>query len=199
MTRKRAINNVLRPTVAGLAAVLLLGCQSTGSSVTVSYYAVNGQSLDAIDREIRKKGPRISRSRHAVAVARIRMKPKMRFARSDDGCRVAQAKVSVDARVTLPAWTGRDVPNRSLSQAWVNIDRYTRQHEATHVAIAFNHARRMEQALLTEVSARNCAAARKSAARIMRGGLAAHDAAQRQFDANEKRRIAMNARRESQP
>ena len=183
----------------GFAAALALplaiaGCTSTGSSVKVSYYSIGGTSLPGIDREIRRKGPRIGRDRHAVAVARIKMNPHMRFQRVAEGCSIAKAKVDVNARVTLPAWTGRDTANARLAKAWDNIDRYTRLHEGTHVAIAFRHAKRLERDLEALAPARTCALARQNARILVREALVVHDAQQRLFDRNEKLRLAATAR-----
>lgn len=168
----------------------LFGCTSTGSSVKVAYYSIGGTSLPGIDREIRRKGPRIGRGRHAVAVARIKMNPHLRFKRGGKGCSVAKAKVDVNARVTLPAWTGRDTAEPRLANAWDNIDRYTRLHEGVHVAIAFRHAKRLERDLVALAPARSCALARQNARILVREALAVHDAQQRAFDENEKRRLA---------
>ena len=183
--------------IAALALPLgLVACQSTGSSVKVSYYSIGGSSLTGIDREIRRKGPRIGQGRHAVAVARIKMNPKLDYARGPRGCSVVKAKVSVNARVTLPAWNGRETADPRLAKAWDNIDRYTRLHEGTHVAIAFRHARRLERDLVALAPARGCRAARQNARILIREALRLHDAQQKNFDRNEKRRLASGARQQ---
>lgn len=190
--------NLLIALATPLALALPLtvaGCTSTGSSVKVAYYSVGGTSLPGIDREIRRKGPRIGAGRHAVAVARIRMNPSLAYARGPRGCSIGKAKVHVNARVTLPAWTGRDTADEGLARAWDNIDRYTRMHEATHVAIAFRHARRLERDLVALAPARSCRLARQNARILVREALAMHDAQQKAFDRNEKRRLAAAAPR----
>lgn len=173
-----------------VAALALSGCQLTKSRVSVDYYAISGDSTAKLDREIRRKGPRIDGGRHAVAVARIRMVPNIRYQPTTNGCRIQRARVNVDARVTLPLWTGRRGASKKLGKAWDNIDRYTRLHESVHVAIAFRYAGEMETALRKLTSRVSCADLRDRAGKLIKERLAAHDAAQRQFDEDEQRRLS---------
>ena len=52
------------------------------------------------------------------------------------GCTVRRARIKVRATVILPRWKNRKNASKKLGQTWDNLDRYTRLHEATHVAIA---------------------------------------------------------------
>ncbi|MDD9909790.1 MAG: DUF922 domain-containing protein [Ahrensia sp.] len=175
--------------------VFLAACQQLNASrVAVDYYAISGNSTQVLDQQIRKKGPRISGGRHAVAVARIRIIPNIKYRPTGDGCRVSHAKVNVDARVTLPRWTGRENASKELGEAWDNIDRYTRMHEAVHVAIAFRFAKRMEDELSTLRSTQNCQALNRKAERIVARYLREHDETQRQFDEDEQRKLLAFAR-----
>ena len=189
-----------RSTVSRIAAVTTLalaitGCtQLTRSNVSVDYYAIDGKSTAALDREIRRKGPRIADGRHAVAVARIRIQPNVRYSNGTGGCRVETAKVHVDARVTLPRFIGQHRASRQVNEAWNNIDRYTRLHEAVHVEIAFRFAKVMERELLALPPKRNCALAREAASATVGTLLKAHDKAQKAFDADEQKRFERLAR-----
>ena len=176
--------------VNGLATSAFSGAPAKTSSVSVDYYAIAGNSIQALDSQIKSKGPKIGRNRHAVAVARISMQPKMSFRRSAAGCAVGSANVPVNARVTLPAWTGRAEAGPALGARWDNIDRYTRLHEAVHVAVAFRHARALEAELISLSPRATCAEARRVALAVSRKALKAHDRAQRRFDRMEARRIA---------
>lgn len=191
-------------------AVLLAGCTGAQdaafdlgltdtSSVSVDYYPIQGNSIEALDTQIKRKGPRVAGNRHAVAVARISMQPKMSYRRGPNGCAVSDANVAVNARVTLPAWTGRAEADRRLGAQWDNIDRYTRLHEAVHVAIAFRHARALERRLVTMAPAPSCIAARRRAAKLARRALEAHDRSQQMFDRREQSRIAAMRRRGPRP
>lgn len=181
-----------------LAGVLLLaGCQSTQqSSVSVDYYKISGNSTAALDSEIRKKGPKLDGGLHAIAIARIKMFPNISYKRTNRGCEVADAKVAVDAKVTLPKWTGRETASGEMGEAWDNIDRYTRLHEATHVNIAFSYARKIEKSVLALNPIKNCGDMRAITKRIVDNHLKEHDKAQKQFDADEQARFSMLAKRE---
>lgn len=180
----------------GLATVVLLaGCQQlTTNRVAVDYYAISGNSTKMLDRQIRLKGPKINGGRHAVAVARIRIIPDLKFRPVSTGCMISRARVNVDAKVTLPRWTGRRNASKKLGEAWDNIDRYTRMHEAVHVAIAFRFAKRMENELTGLRGPGNCNALRATAERIVARNLAKHDETQRQFDRDEQRKLLAFAR-----
>ena len=176
--------------------MVLAGCQSTQQSqVSIDYYRITGNSTADLDAEIRRKGPKINGGSHAVAVARIKMLPRITFEKFDRGCRVESAKVAVDARVTLPQWTGRDTADPKLAKAWDNIDRYTRLHEATHVNIAFNYAKRIEDEVLALPSMASCSQVRSTTKAIVDRNLDEHDAAQRKYDADEQARFSMLAKR----
>lgn len=172
----------------------LVGCQSTqDSKVSIDYYRINGSTTAALDSEIKRKGPKIDGGRHAVAVARIKMFPNITYENVGASCYISAAKVAVNARVTLPKWTGRKKATRQLGEAWDNIDRYTRIHEATHVSIAFNFARQIE-ARLTKLDPRpNCTVLRADAKNIVESFLKEHDEAQKKFDDEEQSRFALLA------
>jgi len=177
---------------------LLAGCQMTATNkVSVDYYAISGNSTAALDQQIRQKGPRIGDGRHAVAVARIRMTPNIRYQKTARGCRAKSAKVAVNARVTLPRWTGRGTASRAVGKAWDNIDRYTRLHEAVHVAIAFRYANATEREILEAQPQRTCADMKTVTSAIVARNLELHDKAQKAFDAKEQRRFAAIAKRRS--
>lgn len=185
--------NLLRSAVLILIAGVVSGCQSVNKSqVSVDYYQISGNSTAVLDREIRRKGPVIEGGHHAVAVARIKMIPNVEFSFKAGLCSITKAKVAVRAKVTLPAWSGRKTASKKLGQAWDNIDRYTRAHESVHVAIAFRFAQDIEAQLLASKPQANCQAARHLGQKIIDETLAAHDVAQKQFDADEQQRLADN-------
>lgn len=176
-------------------SISLAGCQSTQTSnVSVDYYRINGSTTAALDSEIKRKGPKIDGGRHAVAVARIKMYPNITFEQSARGCYISEAKVAVNARVTLPKWTGRSSATRQLGEAWDNIDRYTRLHEATHVSIAFNYARQIETELTKLKPKTNCTKMRTAAKNVVEYYLSEHDKAQKKFDEEEQARFTLLAK-----
>lgn len=171
-------------------ALMLFGCQSLQQSqVSVDYYKISGTTTAALDSEIKRKGPKINGGHHAVAIARIKMFPKVTYERVGKGCKVETAKVTVDARVTLPKWTSRNTASAKLGEAWDNIDRYTRLHEATHVNMAFTYAKKIEERVLALPVMTSCERLRTKTKNIVDKYLKEHDAAQRKFDADEQARF----------
>lgn len=184
------------------ACLVLVGCSSLQDDrVSVDYYTINGNTTAALDKDIRLKGPRIGGGRHAVAVARIKMVPNIVFTPTvsdavGERCAVSSAKVAVDARVTLPRWSGRARADRKLGKAWDNIDRYTRAHEARHVDIAFEYARKIEAQLLTIPNNDSCEALKARVRVLVDELLREHDATQIAFDEQEERRFRKFATRQ---
>ena len=188
--------NSWRTALLLIAGVVLCACQSTQESkVSIDYYRISGNSTSDLDSEIKRKGPRINGGAHAVAIARIKMFPKVTYERVKKGCRVESAKVPVNARVTLPKWTGRPNASAKLGEAWDNIDRYTRLHEATHVNMAFSYAKKIEDAVLALPTMSDCTRLRARTKKIVDRYLEEHDAAQRQFDVDEQKRFSILAKR----
>ena len=71
-----------------LPALLLGACQSAQQSqVSIDYYRISGNSTADLDQEIKRKGPKINGGQHAVAVARIKMFPKVTYERVANNCR----------------------------------------------------------------------------------------------------------------
>ena len=185
-----------------LLALSAMGCTSAVSNkVSVDYYSISGNSTAELDKQIKAKGPIVNGGRHAVAVARIRMIPDIQFggitSGSSEVCKVTKAKVNVNARVTLPRWTGRRGASSQLGKAWDKIDKYTRLHEAAHVSIAFKYAQRMENELAKLSDPLPCPIVRAKAKLIVDEYLSAHDKEQREFDASEQMRFAEFARKQN--
>ena len=174
---------------AFLAPLALAACTAVpGSGVSVDYYNVRGTTARQIDDEIRRRGPN---SGHALAVARIRMIPDVAYERSADGtCSYRKARVGVNAAVTLPRFIDRNRAAPGLRQAIDNLDEYARFHEAVHVAIAEEYARRIGAQLSALPPAASCEALDRGAAALSKALLNEHDKAQKKFDADEQRRLA---------
>ncbi|EFL90349.1 DUF922 domain-containing protein [Ahrensia sp. R2A130] len=181
----------MRRLLAITGLILLAGCQSVSENrVSVDYYSIKGNSTADLDREILRKGPKLTGGRHAVAVARIKIIPQIRFKPTQNQCAIRSANVTVDAKVTLPKWTGRAKAKGELAAAWDNMDAYTRLHEAVHVRIAFAFAKRIEEQLKELEPGPDCADVRKRGMAIVDRELETHHAMQQKFDADEQTRIA---------
>ncbi len=187
-----------RSFLLGFALLAVSGCQTTqNSKVSVDYYRISGNSTAALDREIKRKGPKINGGRHAVAVSRIQIMPNITYSGKGQYCHVSKAKVAVNAKVTLPKWTGRSRANKQMGKAWDNIDRYTRLHESIHVAIAFRIAKEIEDEVLELKQDLSCSSVKRQVANIIDQALVKHDEIQKQFDSDEQERFANFANKKS--
>ncbi len=180
----------------GAVLLAVSGCSLiTDRNVTLKYYQIGGTSLKQIDSEIRKKGPRINGVQHAVAVSNIKMTPDIALTSSPKGCIVTRARIKVHTIITLPRWENRSGADQKLAQAWDNLDRYTRLHEAVHVSIAQKYATKLELSLRTMKTAKTCKETGNIARMIIRDSMQNHEREQLRFDASEKARFAKLAKR----
>ena len=177
-------------------ALTASGCSLfTDNIVTLKYYQIGGNSITQIDDEIRKKGPLISGTQHAVAVSNIKMIPDVSMVSTNNGCVIARARIKVHTIITLPHWKNRPEANPKLAKAWDNLDRYTRLHEAVHVSIAHKYAKQLELRLRTMNTAETCTETERMANRIIQTTLKSHEIEQLKFDASEKTRLATLGKR----
>src|SRR5690606_24196781 len=89
----------------GLAA---LSSEAASLSKTYSYFSVHGTTLDELEEQLNKHGPRVKSTgqRHPGAT---QMKFDTRLGYSEKGryCRITEATVTVKAKVILPRWGQR--------------------------------------------------------------------------------------------
>ena len=193
---KPSATNLRKFLIASVCMAALSGCSTTSKTVvTLDYYQVGGTTLKQIDQEIKNKGPRVKGIKHAVAVANIKMTPDVSFIPTPRGCAVRRARIKVRATVILPRWKNRKNADKKLGQTWDNLDRYTRLHEATHVAIADKHARRLEKDLEAISIRRSCEEAGKQAKKVIAKAMKKHEREQSNFDTSEKKRFSGLAKR----
>lgn len=181
-----------------IALVALIGCSSTGqrTSVNVGYYEVKGTTYKQLDQNIALHGPTVPGVGKAVAATNIRMVPNIGFNETSLGCEVSRANVKVIANVTLPRLSDRKKAKRSLRTAFSNIERYARDHEAVHVAIADEFAGKAEKAISALPAEKSCETLRAKATAIFESLMIKHRTAQLKFDADENLRFA-KARQEN--
>jgi predicted secreted Zn-dependent protease len=90
--------------------------------------------------------------------------------------------VTVKARIILPRWTRPRRADASVRLIWDTLASDIKRHEESHVIIAKNHARMLEQALLKIPEQSDCQAAKAEVKKITKKILARHDRAQTEFD-----------------
>ena len=167
-----------------IAFAMLAGqAESASLSKTYSYFSIGGRNLDEIQTELDKRGPKLnSTGRRHPGATEMEFKTKIQYGESRGRCRVTDAQVSVNAKVILPRWRARRRSDRETQLIWDTLASDIKRHEESHVVIAKNHARELENALKKLYPERSCeqtaAKAKSTTDRIM----AKHDAEQAKFD-----------------
>jgi predicted secreted Zn-dependent protease len=178
---------MLKPIVVlGALALSLSTVGGVGAASVVktySYFSIGGATLDEIESELARHGPEVKSSgqRHPGAT-QMQFSTKIGYAQSRGRCRIAQANVSVRAKVILPKWRRSRKADREVRLIWDTLASDIKRHEESHVGIAKNYARDMEKALLAVSTQASCAAAAEKARAISAKLLARHDRAQNEFD-----------------
>ncbi|WP_274424518.1 DUF922 domain-containing Zn-dependent protease [Chelativorans sp. YIM 93263] len=169
--------------VSSLLAVTVMSVSAASISRTYNYFPVSGVTLAEIERELQAHGPRLDgrRGGHPGAT-RLEFSAKVEYAEAQRFCEVAGTRVSVEAEVILPRWRTRNRAESHVRLIWDTLERDIKRHEESHLVIAKNHARMLEDALKALPRRRNCGALASDVEQTTSKILAQHDAAQVRFD-----------------
>lgn len=150
---------------------------------TYSYFSIGGTTLDEIQTELSKRGPHVKSTglRHPGAT-QMEFNSRVGYAQSADSCKIVSATVSVKAKVILPRWRRTAKADGDVRFIWSTLEADIKRHEESHVVIAKNHARELEQAILKIGRQKSCAIASEKAQAMSDKILAKHDREQQRFD-----------------
>ena len=168
----------------GLLSASALPLQGASLSKTYSYFTIGGTTVEEIENELARHGPKIKSTgaRHPGAT-RMEFTSRVSYGEAGNGrCSVVQVNVSVKANVILPRWNRRRSADGDTRLIWDTLSADIKRHEESHVVIARNHAREMEAALKEIRGERDCAIAQQKAKVVTERILAKHDAEQERFD-----------------
>ncbi|MDQ6437837.1 DUF922 domain-containing protein [Mesorhizobium sp. LHD-90] len=170
-----------------LAATALFALtMSAASAATVSraysYFPVTGGTLEEIEQELLKFGPKVESSgqRHPGAT-RMKFSMRIRYKEEPGRCEIVKADVSVKATVILPKWRQPKGVDNDVRLFWDTLRADIKRHEESHIIIAKNHARALEEKLVTIV-APDCKQAAERSKATMAQVLARLEKAQDYFD-----------------
>lgn len=150
---------------------------------TYSYFTIGGITLQEIDEELSRRGPKVSTTgRRHPGATQMRFSTRYTFASTADWCRLQKATVVVKATMILPRWRSRSRSDPDTRLIWDTLSSDIRRHEESHVQIAKEHARRLEDALEAIGRRADCEKVKAAADAIGAAILAEHDAAQDRFD-----------------
>jgi len=174
-----------------IALGLLSACTAFGERtlVSVGYYTVSGDTFSELNQEIKLHGPNVLGVGDALASTDLRMIPDIRYARTLNGCEITNARIRVNARVTLPRHSNERNLKADLANAWTNLSEYARIHEAVHLVIADRYALKIEDAVNALSSRENCETLRADVETEFSRLFKEHHKEQLAFDASEKKRI----------
>lgn len=173
-------------TASLLACALPAGAASI--SKTYSYFTIGGTTLEEIETELNTRGPQVqSTGRRHPGATRMEFKTRLGYSKTNNGCVISKAEVSVEAKVILPRWRHRSASDPGTRFVWDTLSADIKRHEESHVLIAKNHARELEIALKAISRQRDCDVAAAKASDVTSRILAKHDAAQDRFDVIEGR------------
>jgi predicted secreted Zn-dependent protease len=166
--------------IAGLS----LPAGATSLSKIYSYFSIGGKTLEEIETELDRKGPRVRSTggRRHPGATQMEFTTRISYAAGNHGCEVVKASVNVQAKVILPRWRQRAKSNGDTRLVWDTLSADIKRHEETHVMIAKNHARDLEQALMHIGRQPDCTVAQARAKATTNRILALHDRAQNEFD-----------------
>lgn len=148
-----------------------------------SYFTIGGRTLDEIENELFKRGPQVKSTgmRHPGAT-QMEFTTRLGYAQGTNYCQIVSATVTVKAKVILPRWRSRSRADRDVQLFWDTLSADIKRHEESHVVIAKNHARELEDSLKAMGRQKSCEVAAAKAKEISTSILAKHDRAQMQFD-----------------
>ncbi len=169
--------------VACVLSVLAAPSEAASLSKTYSYFTIGGTTLEDIERELKVRGPKVQStgSRHPGAT-RMEFSTRIGYGEKNGRCSVIQADVQVKADMILPRWNRRARADDDTRLIWDTLSADIKRHEESHVVIARNHAREMEQELKQIRGVKSCALAQKKVEETTARVLAKHDSEQERFD-----------------
>lgn len=166
-----------------LAVALSSPANSTAVTRTITYFNVGGETLEEIEDDLGRFGPQINNEgpRHPGAT-RMEFSTSVSYGERNGRCSVIDASVSLKANMILPRWRVRANHDPGVRLVWDTLAADIRRHEESHIVIARNHARELEDTLRTVLNASSCDAAAEQVQRISTRILEKHDREQVQFD-----------------
>ena len=172
-----------------LLAALFIGwaaalpARAADLSKTYSYFSIGGNTLDEIESELARRGPNVKTSgkRHPGAT-QMEFVARLGYSEGAGFCQIVQANVTVKAKMILPRWRRPSKAKQDVRLIWDTLSADIKRHEESHVVIAKNYAREIEQTLKKMERQADCQVAAAKAKQTTATILAKHDRAQQQFD-----------------
>ena len=164
-------------------ALSVVAADAATLSKTYSYFSIGGSTLDEIEAELMSRGPKVKTSgRRHPGATQMEFTSRIGYGEQNGRCRVVHASVSVKVKVILPVWRRPKGVDREVGLIWDTLEFDIKRHEESHIIIAKNHAREMEQALKAIPRKSDCKQSAAAVKAVSAKVLARHDKAQDDFD-----------------
>jgi predicted secreted Zn-dependent protease len=173
-----------RLVLATLIAVSVASPVHAASVVkSYSYFNIDGRTLEELESELNKRGPQMKNTgRRHPGATQMEFTSKVGYAEQADQCSVAKVNVTVRAKVILPRWRAPRRAEHDTRLIWNTLSADIKRHEESHVIIAKNHARELEDTLREIGRFKTCEAAQSRVKQVTERVLAKHDREQTRFD-----------------
>jgi predicted secreted Zn-dependent protease len=178
-------------------AALLLGAAATAHAADIrertKYFTIGGTTLEELDRDLGRKGPVMAGTgmRHPGATE-VKFDGKVTYKPTKDGrCAVAKTDLTLHLVKTLPKWTAPKTATPTVALIWKTLSDDIARHEGDHARIARGYVKKMESAIRNLGAAPSCEAMEARVNAVSARYLAAHQAAQVEFDVIEGREMNM--------
>jgi predicted secreted Zn-dependent protease len=169
--------------VVPLAALLCAPAHAASVSKTYSYFTVGGTTLAEIERELVVRGPQVGvTGRRHPGATQMEFTSKLGYTDRAGRCEITKATVTVNAKVILPRWNKRGSADAETRLVWDTLSSDIKRHEESHIVIAKNHARELEDELKALGRFKTCQDAAAKAKKVTTRVLGKHDEEQARFD-----------------
>lgn len=164
-------------------ACMAMPASAATLSKSYSYFYIGGTTLEQIEAELKNRGPHVnnSTSRHPGAT-QMQFTTQLAFAQGKGFCQLLNAKTNVSVKVILPKWSRPRKAEADVKVIWDTLASDIKRHEESHVVIAKNYGRKLEQALEAMGRQNNCELVSTKAKAITAEVLGRHEKAQADFD-----------------
>ena len=145
-------------------------------------YAIEGSTAQTLTEQMKQLGPADSNGDHNDAYTRWYVTWTFAFAKSAEGCRIAEVHVKVHVNTTLPAWTAPGDATADLPARWKKFSGALALHERGHLQIGVHSGQEIRQAMLTLPPTGSCDTVEGEANEIARAIVTLHNTYDREYD-----------------
>lgn len=139
----------------GLAVLCMTASAAPIATVNESFYSINGMTAQELRAQMRKLGPTENRSPYD-AYTRYYVKWRYHLSPSQNGCQLANIRVTVDTTYIYPRWENYGSGSARLQSNWNRYFSKLRTHERGHGLNGANAASEIDAMLSQLPAMANC-------------------------------------------